>query len=882
MKEKAIGKKDVLNLIYRLLYAIPAAIAIFGQVRPALSAWMENEASTENGISSLLQGAIYAGSIILSLLSAYVVSMIVTLSRQTKLVMLVLIILAFTGMMIFRIRPERLTVSGVLVLVPVIAADIIRERAGKESNGVVFLSPFFLAAFLFVQFVPISEKPVDWSGVERFFERVSEESKRFFEKFNFGTLDYENARIGFDGGGGLFGNLKGIDDEVMNVSARFNGAGATYLAGKVFSDFNGREWEISDKKEGLDRMIDTIETLSAIYETYPYNVNEVCAASDMEILIKDMKTEYIFAPSKMVIGSVGTQSAMSVGDNIFFTEKQRYGFKYNVRSYILNRNGEDLIKYHREISPEIWNSTAGKYKSADGHVYSYEELLNYRKLVKEVYMKKPDNSPEVSELIRGITEGYITCDPESGRIIRSSSEAGAAYMSVESDDVITTAGNEAHDPKIEISTNSNEANESGNEAYDPKNEISTNGNEANKHGNDAREKGYEDYKKLRRIEEYLKAHEYRTEIDGYRNDIGSAEEFLEYFLLENTSGYCSYYATAFVLMARSAGIPARYIQGFRIAQNSYNAVRVFAYNAHSWPEAYIEGVGWIRFEPTPGFKQVASWGEELAEPEYYEALKAEKDRQAAGMIAEPSVISDIEPGQNMIDESKLLEEQERIKAREARRRRVIITVAVIVVGTIVLMMILFVLISLLIREILFRKKKGEKQVLALCDRCFSVLECMGAKPQQGETLSEFAVRISAGSDQRRTGIAKGFYDSDLQFIAIYEKMIYGRPETEEKGDFHAEEKGDFHTEEKKDFHTGEKGDIHVEGKGDLHAEEKEDFHTGEKGDLHAEEKERFIAKEELLRDNYRMLKNRLLKEGGVKAVARYIWILVSGAENVFI
>ena len=32
--------------------------------------------------------------------------------------------------------------------------------------------------------------------------------------------------------------------------------------------------------------------------------------------------------------------------------------------------------------------------------------------------------------------------------------------------------------------------------------------------------------------------------------------------------------------------------------------------AHSWPEVYIDGVGWIPFEPTPGYGRMryVSWG----------------------------------------------------------------------------------------------------------------------------------------------------------------------------------------------------------------------------------------------------------------------------------
>ncbi|MBP5288584.1 MAG: transglutaminase domain-containing protein, partial [Clostridia bacterium] len=83
-----------------------------------------------------------------------------------------------------------------------------------------------------------------------------------------------------------------------------------------------------------------------------------------------------------------------------------------------------------------------------------------------------------------------------------------------------------------------------------------------------------EYVKLMRIERWLSEHEYSTEIDISAEDLGSPERFMDRFLIENTSGYCSYYATAFVLMARAEGIPARYVEGYRIDENEYATVKV--------------------------------------------------------------------------------------------------------------------------------------------------------------------------------------------------------------------------------------------------------------------------------------------------------------------
>lgn len=42
------------------------------------------------------------------------------------------------------------------------------------------------------------------------------------------------------------------------------------------------------------------------------------------------------------------------------------------------------------------------------------------------------------------------------------------------------------------------------------------------------------------------------------------KDFVNYFLLENKKGYCSYFASAAVLIFRYMGIPARYVEGYAI------------------------------------------------------------------------------------------------------------------------------------------------------------------------------------------------------------------------------------------------------------------------------------------------------------------------------
>jgi hypothetical protein len=67
-------------------------------------------------------------------------------------------------------------------------------------------------------------------------------------------------------------------------------------------------------------------------------------------------------------------------------------------------------------------------------------------------------------------------------------------------------------------------------------------------------------------------------------------------------GYCDYYATAMVVLARAAGMPARYVIGYigEYYDESLDAYVITADQAHAWAEIYFPGYGWIQFEPTGG------------------------------------------------------------------------------------------------------------------------------------------------------------------------------------------------------------------------------------------------------------------------------------------
>lgn len=71
-------------------------------------------------------------------------------------------------------------------------------------------------------------------------------------------------------------------------------------------------------------------------------------------------------------------------------------------------------------------------------------------------------------------------------------------------------------------------------------------------------------------------------------------------LLDYKKGFCTYYASAEVLLLRAIGIPARIAVGF--VEGEYDEIKrqynVKYRDAHAWAEVYFPGIGWVVFEPT--------------------------------------------------------------------------------------------------------------------------------------------------------------------------------------------------------------------------------------------------------------------------------------------
>jgi transglutaminase-like putative cysteine protease len=106
------------------------------------------------------------------------------------------------------------------------------------------------------------------------------------------------------------------------------------------------------------------------------------------------------------------------------------------------------------------------------------------------------------------------------------------------------------------------------------------------------------YDQARALEQFLRQYPYSLDVP----EPPYGADPVDYFLFDLQTGYCDYYASSMVVLARTLGLPARLAVGFKAQPPDEDGVQTLRQlNAHSWAEVYFAGYGWVEFEPTASF-----------------------------------------------------------------------------------------------------------------------------------------------------------------------------------------------------------------------------------------------------------------------------------------
>lgn len=123
-----------------------------------------------------------------------------------------------------------------------------------------------------------------------------------------------------------------------------------------------------------------------------------------------------------------------------------------------------------------------------------------------------------------------------------------------------------------------------------------------------------DYDRLLALQRWFRGPDftYSLETPVAQGFDGSGVDAVARFL-DVRKGYCVHFASAFTLMARSLGMPARIVVGYLPGTSTGDTLddqRVYAVASsqlHAWPEVFFTGIGWVAFDPTKGLGEPTSF-----------------------------------------------------------------------------------------------------------------------------------------------------------------------------------------------------------------------------------------------------------------------------------
>ncbi len=293
-----------------------------------------------------------------------------------------------------------------------------------------------------------------------------------------------------------------------------------------------------------------------------------------------------------------------------------------------------------------------------------------------------------------------------------------------------------------------------------------------------------DFDKCMAIEAYLRQYRYSTQPP----EVPEGENWLDYFLFEAGEGYCVHYASAMVELCRLAGIPARYTEGYvcrfkeKPEEGDAKGYPVRGSEAHAWPEVWINGFGFVKFEPTAGMPNAAerAWGK------LTRADQGIAEGGAAVAALEPYAMPEPDIEFAGYEEPEQEEEEDRAAAiLEAVRRWVLILFLLILV------IIVYLLLMLVFRRIwlnLKYRRAGlkDRMMMEQKDIRWIILELTGRKAAEkdrgdNETMLETAARLAKAADNID---ARNLYERAVKSVYVWYAYSYGdhEPGTEDLRD----------------------------------------------------------------------------------------------------
>lgn len=463
-----------------------------------------------------------------------------------------------------------ITLSLNQVLVPKVTVSItiyyamwvISENCGYHRKKIIaevdnykattFLAPVCLILALIILMVPAPLKPLSWNGVIRLVEKVQEGGAILLTKLEYffdanGSI-FSLSEAGYTEEETELGGAVSSSNKTSMIATTLNKSTASvYLAGSISDIYTGRGW--SKNKDNLE-----LSNKRYYYDFYNLVIamaKEVEAGGDISNLIKTRNLHIKFH-------NIRTRS-------IFMP----------IKTYQLE------IKNNTKYEETTQGSLIFKKAKSSGMEYdlNYYEMNIAHPVFMEMLTKNNAHIRPKATTMRTVLEEVFHYSNTNSQILSDEVYRDLRLLEEEIQLKYTKLPN---DLPAKVKSLAEELTRDATS----------------------------DYEKLKVLELYFNTFPYNTNI----KKTPKGEDFVDFFLFQQKEGYCTYFASAMGVMARCLNIPTRYVEGYvldykEILEDDRYIIK--SNKAHAWVEAYIMGVGWIPFEPTPGFysKRYVKWKE---------------------------------------------------------------------------------------------------------------------------------------------------------------------------------------------------------------------------------------------------------------------------------
>ncbi|MDR2559683.1 MAG: hypothetical protein LBC86_09125 [Oscillospiraceae bacterium] len=423
----------------------------------------------------------------------------------------------------------------------------------SRKTALTYLLPFMIIAGFITAILPSRQEPIRWDFVRNIIKEVQNIVTTIGEQISIslGSRDYEFSisMTGYSDLGNIGGAIADSDKLAVRITNHTDAASHIFLTGSVMDYYTGRGWIRTNNFNHYpmpEYKLDVLEFVLALHYGGVFDESDKDENALGEIFaVREIGIEYLGSRTRTMFHVSKMMQVAVPGSYRTDTSGSSLFFERSAGAGTAYRVIYADFNYNSEVFTDLLENSI--HRAHDIESRRLEQLISAH-FSGVSFGRIPENYAQILEVRRREIHSVYTQLPDSvpERVYALAREITADYDS--------------------------------------------------------------DYLKMSALEQFLSSNYTYTKTPQVSLDDG---DFADSFLFEMQEGFCTYFATAAAVLGRAAGIPTRYVQGYSAPAGTtanFQSWSIPENTAHAWVEAYIDGAGWVPFEPSPTFSE-ARYGE---------------------------------------------------------------------------------------------------------------------------------------------------------------------------------------------------------------------------------------------------------------------------------